>query len=138
MSEPSSTACLRIWGDTLIPDEVSLLLGAQPTHARTKGEVTLGKALGRQYVAKTGTWHFNASPRSPSDLDAQVSEIFAALSQDAQVWEQLSLHFELDLFCGLFMVESSHGIWLCSENLRLLGERRVSMECCVYAPCGED
>lgn len=138
MSESSTTACLRIWGDTLVPDEVSLLLGAQPTRAKTKGEITFGKSADRQYVAKTGAWHFEAPRRSPGDLDAQVSEIFAGLSQDAQVWEQLRSRFELDLFCGLFMVDRSHGIGLCMENMRLLGERCISMECCVYAPCSDD
>ncbi|MBW8810830.1 MAG: DUF4279 domain-containing protein [Lysobacter sp.] len=138
MSESSTTACLRIWGDTLVPDEVSSLLGAQPTHARTKDEVTVGKVNGQRYVAKTGTWHFEASSRSPGDLDAQVNEIFAGLSQDSQVWEQLRSRFELDLFCGLFMVESSYGIGLRMENMRLLGERGISMECCVYAPSSDD
>ena len=115
-----------------------MLLGAQPTHARTKGEVTLGKAADRRYVAKTGSWQFEVPSRSPGDLDAQVNEIFAGLSQDAQVWQQLRSRFEMDLFCGLFMVERSYGIGFCPEIMRLLGERRIAMECCVYAPCSDD
>ena len=34
----SSVVALRIWGDDLVPDEVSTLLGALPSVAETKGE----------------------------------------------------------------------------------------------------
>lgn len=38
-----SVAALRVFGDDVIPSEISLLLGAEPSKASIKGEPTSGK-----------------------------------------------------------------------------------------------
>ncbi|QWF15328.1 DUF4279 domain-containing protein [Lysobacter capsici] len=127
-------ATLRIHGDDLIPDEVSRLLGAAPTGARTRGEVLIGKATGHRRVARTGMWSLQALDRSPGDLDAQIHDIFARLNSDPAVWAQLQSRFEMNVFCGLFMGGSNEGETISAANLRLLGERGIELQLDIYAP----
>jgi hypothetical protein len=51
-----SLACLRIWGEALIPDEITRLLGAAPTESRMKGDVRYRSKEGRETIAKEGAW----------------------------------------------------------------------------------
>lgn len=129
-------ACLRIWGDELIPDEVSALLGAPPSKSHSKGDA-LSIGLGRVRIAKTGSWRLVAQDRDPGDLDAQIDELFAQLSDDPTAWTQLSSRFELDLFCGLFMANRNDGEGISSRNLRLLGERGIELILDIYDPSKE-
>jgi hypothetical protein len=46
-----SVVALRVIGDDLVPDEVSVLLGAKPTHSFIKGQ-----SFGRGLKRKAGMW----------------------------------------------------------------------------------
>jgi hypothetical protein len=52
-----SAAALRIIGDDLLPEEITLILGCQPTSANVKGRVIPGKKTGRERISRTGGWH---------------------------------------------------------------------------------
>lgn len=127
-------ATLRIHGDDLIPDEVSRWLGAQPDNAQTRGEILIGKVTGRSRVARTGRWSLRALDRSPGDLNAQIDDIFARLSDDPAVWAQLQSRFAMNLFCGLFIGGRNEGEAISAANLRLLGERGIELHLDIYTP----
>lgn len=111
-----SVATLRFFGDDLVPDEITLSLGAKPTASCRKGQELLGRRTGTVRIAKTGSWRLSADPRQPGDLDAQIMEILGRLTQDLSIWESLS-RFQPDLFCGQFMGSSNDGLPL-KLNLR--------------------
>jgi hypothetical protein len=71
-------ATLRIIGDTLIPEEITNLLGAAPTEAQRKGEELLGPT-GISRIAKFGMWRLRATETTPGDLDAQVRRFLGTL-----------------------------------------------------------
>jgi len=96
-----STLALRIFGDDLIPEEVSALLGCEPTHAYRKGQVRQTPS----YIAKTGSWLLEAADAEPGDLEAQIAEVLGRVTQDLHVWRQLVQKFEVDLYCGAFLRE---------------------------------
>ncbi|KRB07334.1 DUF4279 domain-containing protein [Lysobacter sp. Root690] len=127
-------ATLRIHGDDLIPDEVSRLLGAQAENAQTRGEILIGKVTGHRRVARTGVWSVQAQDRSPGDLDAQIDDIFARLSDDPAAWAQLQSRFAMNLFCGLFMGGRNEGEVISAAKLRLLGERGIELQLDIYTP----
>ncbi len=103
-----SRASLRFSGEDLVPDEVSALLGASPTKSRIKGqEIAVGNS-GDSIIAKWGFWRLQAERREPEDLEVQIFEILAQLTQDLSVWASLS-RFQPDMFCGLFMSSSNDG-----------------------------
>jgi len=129
-----SATTLRIGGDTLTPDEISRLLGARPSFARTKGEQWKGKVSGRVYTARTGQWRLGAEDRKPADIDGQIAEILNQLTPDLDVWASLSERFKIDLFCGWFMEDSSEGVEISAASLRALGLRGIVLGVCLYAP----
>lgn len=129
-----SAAGLRIIGDDLIPSEISSLLGCLPTFSQTKGEEILGKTPGKIRVANCGMWRLNAQRREPEDLDGQIDEIFARLTDDLNVWKEISRRYSVDLFCGLFMACGNDGLSVSAESLLILGLRDIELGLDIYGP----
>jgi Domain of unknown function (DUF4279) len=136
-NEMRSVASLRILGDDLVPDEVTQLLGCEPTQAWFKGQVLIGKNTGRERIVRTGAWCIEASECTPDDLNGQVFEILGRLNSDLDVWASLASRFRVDLFCGLFMSKSSEGFTLSPQALLALGSRRIEFDLCLYGPLTE-
>jgi|SRR5580658_10253377 Domain of unknown function (DUF4279) len=127
-----SVATLRIMGDSLVPDDVTRILGAAPSASQVKGQELTGKS-GVTRTAKFGAWRLHATETSPADLDAQVAEILSRLSSDLNVWSDLSAKFDVDLFCGWFMDRENEGLDVSPQTLRSLGERGIELSLDIYA-----
>jgi Domain of unknown function (DUF4279) len=132
-----SVAALRVFGDDVIPSEISRLLGAEPSKASIKGEPLQGKPSGRSRTARTGSWRLQVPDREPGDPNAQVAQLLGQLTTDLQVWRDIAERFQVDLFCGWFMGESNEGISLSPETLRALGERGIELQLDIYGPESE-
>ena len=129
-----SVATLRISGDDLSPDAITKILGCQPTHGQIKGEVIVGKKTGRERIVKIGMWSLSASDSEPENIDAQVSEILAKLTDDLVAWKKLSEKHDIDLFCGLFMEASNEGLSISPATLNSLGARGIELALDIYGP----
>ena len=125
-----SRASLPFFGEDLVPEEITALLGATPTESCRKGD-DISRRAGALRIAKTGSWRFHATERVPGDLDAQVSEILDQLTPDLGVWASLS-RYEPDLFCGIFMASSNDGLPLSAKALLALGERGIALDLDIY------
>jgi hypothetical protein len=128
-----TAASLRIFGDHLNPSELTRLLGCEPTDSKSKGQETVGKSTGQVRIAKTGSWHLDASRRAPGDLDGQIGEILSRLPQDLQVWKELNRRFKVDLFCGLFLESETGGSQISATVLAALGDRGIELNLDIYA-----
>ena len=128
-----SVATLRIRGDDLDPEKVSALLQAQPTHAQRKGDVIPMKS-GLTRTAMFGHWRLEASTKEPENVNQQIAELLSKLTQDLQVWHDLSQRFQMDLFCGWFMKESNEGVSISAASLSALGQRGIELGLDIYAP----
>lgn len=128
-----SKASLRIFGDDLVPNEVSGLLCCSPTEAWIKGQVEHSRT-GREIVRKSGAWFLRASEAEPENLDGQVAELLSQMTNDLDVWATVTRQFEVDLFCGWFMEESNEGVSVSPSTLRLLGERGIELSLDIYCP----
>lgn len=127
-----SIVTLRLFGDDLDPEAVSMLLGARPTQSCRKGdEVGRDRTNGTPRLACTGSWRLSASDRAPEDIEAQVAEILLQLTDDLDVWASLA-RYEPDLFCGVFMGGSNDMLSLSAAVLRALGERGIALLLDIY------
>ena len=126
-----SVATLRFFGDELIPQNISELLGVEPTASCSKGEEIFASKSGHVRIAKTGSWRLSAKSREPEDLESQIFEILGQLTQDLSVWASLS-HYEPDLFCGIFMKSSNDGLPLSAKALLALGQRGIALGLDIY------
>lgn len=129
-----SVVSLRIIGDSLVPDNISELLGSPPTHAPINGETLIGKKTGIKRVAKFGMWQMSVADSEPENLDGQIEEILGKLTDNLVVWSKISEQFEVDFFCGLFMGGSNEGLSLSPRTLAALGERGIELGLDIYAP----
>ena len=126
-----SVATLRLFGDDLVPDEITALLGASPTESYRKGQELVGSKTGIVRIAKTGSWRLSAARREPEDLEAQILEILGQLTQDLTIWESLT-RYQPNLFCGLFMGSSNDGLPLSAKALLSLGQRGIALGLDIY------
>ena len=130
-------ASLRFFGDDLNPDELTKLIGYTPTKSEQKGEEIAGKVTGQKRIARSGGWRLSAERREPGDFDAQISEILDQLTDDTDVWQDLTTRFRADIFCGLFMTEGNEGISLSPETLEKLAARGLTIGFDIYDSSGD-
>lgn len=130
--------CLRIIGDDLVPNEISLLLGSKPTREMIKGKPFSWKRDGEPRLAKSGMWRLEANDQVPGDLDAQVIELLNKLTDNLDTWAVLSEKYKLYMFCGLFMDSGMEGIGLFTKSLLALGQRGIEIDFDMYGPDDEN
>jgi hypothetical protein len=126
-----SAATLRLFGDDLVPGEISALLGVSPTESHAKDETITSRTTVDVRIARTGSWRLRASRREPEDLEGQIFEILDSLPSDPEVWAQLR-RFEPHFFCGLFMASGNDGMCLSAKALLALGQRGIGIGLDIY------
>ncbi|RBW63343.1 DUF4279 domain-containing protein [Ruegeria sp. A3M17] len=132
-----SAASLRFFGDDLDHDELTKLLGCPPTKSERKGEEIVGKVTGQKRIARGGGWRLSAERRGPGDFDDQISEILDRLTDDMNIWQNLTSRYRADIFCGLFMKEGNEGVSLSNETLQRLAERGLTIDFDIYDSSGK-
>ncbi len=130
-------ASLRFFGDDLDPDEVTTLLGCEPTSAERKGGKWI-TARGIEKVSPRGSWRLVADECKPGDLDHQIAQLLGKLTEDLGVWRDLTARFKADVFCGLFMEESNEGLPVSPNTLEALGVRNLVLDFDIYGSSKED
>ncbi len=137
MSElASSAAAFRVWGDTLVPSEITALLGCQPTFSHSKGD-TKTTGGGHIVTRKSGMWCLEAPDAKPGDIDAQILQVLAKLPDDLPMWRRLASTFSLDFYCGLVMGATNDGLSLSVRTLSALADRGIELQLDIYAPVAE-
>ena len=120
---------LTVSGDDLDPAEITRLLGASPTKA-----CRLGDALPHRnhtFTAKSGSWSISTE-RSTSDIEEQLTELFAKLNGDPEVWRSLTNRYDASLFCGVFLSWFGHGFSMSPKLHRLLADRNLLITFDIY------
>jgi len=128
-----SSASLRVFGDDLIPDEVSALLGSEPTASDVKGQ-PMHTAYPRAQVilSKHESWRLSCKRRRPGNLDSQIQDILKGLTTNLRVWHELAEKYKVDMFCGLWLETFNEGISLSTETLKSLSERHIFIDFDIY------
>jgi len=123
------TACLRVWGDEVIPAEIARILGAEPTMSYRKGDVHVGKVTGRAHTRATGVWIRKSQLARVVPLEQHFSTLLAQVTSDLSIWDQLHAHYKIDVFCGLFIDTHSMNqvLDLSPQMLRMLADRHVAL-----------
>jgi len=134
-----SSIGLRVFGDEVIPEQITSLLGHEPTGSGIKGHPRYPSiSPNKPRLARTGSWVLSCKDRSPGDLDGQVKEILDLLTNDFKIWKKLSEQYELDMFCGLWLTTYNEGISLSLETLKALSDRHIFIDFDIYHDDGEE
>ena len=136
-AEHTAIITLRIFGDSLVPDEVTALLGVEPTHAHAKGDRHLGKN-GREYAARRiGMWQLRAD-ESGEALESRVLSLLARLPSSETTWATIKKSFGADLSIGYFMERTNEELLLTPRILGALANRGIELLLDIYDPVGGD
>ncbi|AIF46373.1 DUF4279 domain-containing protein [Dyella japonica] len=127
-----SQATIRVFGDSLNPEEVTAILGCEPTTSQRMGEEIIGQKTGTVRVARTGLWRLRATQRDPEDLPGQIDELLGRLTDDMRAWSTVRETCQIDLFVGLFMSSGNNGLSISPEHLLALGERGIELGLDIY------
>ncbi|MDX1964225.1 MAG: DUF4279 domain-containing protein [Pirellulales bacterium] len=127
-----SKLSLRISGDSLVPAEVTALLGAEPTFSHSKGEEIRINQTGQVRVAQTGMWLKSVDDRTPENLDGQLRKLFDEMSDDLSVWQRIHETYSADLFCGLFMQGFNEGLTISASVMKMIADRRLEIGFDIY------
>ena len=122
---------LRLYGESLDPDEVTKMLGCQPTFAIRRGEV-FPRGRYRRF-ATTGMWHLHGDRPENEDLEVQVQFLLGRVTRDESVWEDLAQRFRIDMNCGVFLGAWNRGFELSVPLLTELSRRRLMIGFDVYS-----
>ena len=128
-----SKLSLRISGDSLVPAEITKLLAGSATFSHAKGDEIHGKNTGQSRVARSGMWLLSVNDRSPENLDGQLREIFDQLTDNLDVWQEISASYSADLFVGMFMQGSNEGLTITASVMKMIADRRLEIGFDVYA-----
>jgi hypothetical protein len=134
-SVDACSVTLRFFGEDLDPDEVTQLLGVDPSGAYRKGDIFRGKKYDR--VQKTGSWRFTIEKLAGVELEDQINELLDQLPSDLGIWRELTKRFEADLFCGLWMKRWNRCLDFAPQTLLKMGERGLILQFDIYADCME-
>lgn len=132
-----SVVTLRIFGDDLVPAEVTSRLGCEPSNACAKGDTRFVSRTGNPYVEKTGRWNLSATDRKPEDIPAQIREILDKLTRNPDVWAHLKSKYSMDFFCGVFMGSGNDALEFPPELLGELSARGICLSLDVYDHCDD-
>ena len=124
----TSKASLRIFGNAVVPEQITALLGATPDSSHRKGEA---RPSGHG-TWPSGSWHLRAEPQTPEKLDGQIVELFGRLTDDLNVCRALAAKHKVDLFCGLFMVQMNEGLSLSAATVAAIADRRIVLHLDIY------
>jgi hypothetical protein len=124
-----SSVSLRFFDDHLDPDELTQILGIEPSIAYQKGDIFRGKTYDKIY--EIGSWRLRGK-RSQVELEEQINQLLDKLPSDLDVWRSMTSRFQADLFCGLWMKRLNRGLNLEVATLQKIAERGLSIGLDVY------
>jgi hypothetical protein len=124
-------AAVRVWGADFDPNDVSTLLGMQPSRSHHKSDIISGTAA-KVRIAKMGEWRLQAPSRFDGNLDAQIVALLSQLPDDLAIWREVSERYSADIFCGLFMQTFNDGLSLEASTFKMLADRKLKLKLDIY------
>ncbi len=119
-----ASACLQVAGDELVPNEITQLLGCQPSRAYRKGQRMLD--MPRLTKAPTGLWQKNSEPDESVPLEDQILRLLNSTTQDLEIWNSLAKRFGITLGCDLHLECLNRSFELSPEIMKSLSKRGIN------------
>jgi len=119
---------LRIYGEDMVPAEVSKALGRRPTESWQKGDT-----LPSGHVRPKSGWLLTTPESKKGDLDVHVAWMFSRLTTDVRVWKKLGAKYEMYLSSYVEMERWNGGLVVSAASLTEIGRRGLSLQFDIYS-----
>lgn len=124
-----ASVTLAIYGETLRPGEVSLLLGVEPTSSFEAGY----KRAPRSSPSPHGAWFYAIRGKAPLGVEDLMSMLFARAPIERSTWNRLSEQYRVRFRVALHMESGNRGFGLSHATLRKLADTGAAVTFDVYA-----
>ena len=119
--------CVRVLGDELNPDEITAILGHEPTRLARKGDPVL-RANGEVIrLRRIGSWLLDHTPAAEVTVDEAITEVLGKLAQDPAIWQSLATRFRVELICDMTVRGVNQGFVLSPMVLQEISARGISL-----------
>lgn len=122
---------LRVFGDGLEPEEVSALLGRDPTRCHRKGD-PMGGEHGSA-VEPTGAWIADSGLSERAEIEDHIETLLSSVSNDSDEWEQLTSLFSASILCSVFLDQYNEGFELSPRLAQSLADRGLVIAFDIYS-----
>lgn len=129
-----TTATLRLFGKDLDHDEVTRLLGCEPTETHRRGDPVTKDGRGSR---KNNSWRLSSHLPETAGINEHVRAILARVTQDLDAWKSLA-RFAPNIFVGVFLTGFNQGDILTPATSALLGERGIELQLDIYSHSEDD
>jgi hypothetical protein len=129
-----SGATLVVLGEELDPDEVTALLGVQPTHAFRQGD----RPGPRSPPSRHGGWMLEVRGQAPDGPEVQLRKLLMQLPTSDAIWRELRERYRVNVSFGLHMEAWNRGFTLDPVDLGRIGRMGVPMGFDIYADLEDD
>ncbi len=123
---------LMVFGDGLEPDEVSALLGCQPTRFHRKGDNRPGHGDGHA-TEPTGAWILDSALSEKAEIEEHVESLLSLISNDSDEWANLTARFSASILCSLFLDQYNEGFELSPRLAQSMAERGLVIAFDLYS-----
>jgi hypothetical protein len=120
---------LCIYGDDLDPNELTRIMGAPPTSARRKGDLSRSG-----HPARVGNWIMRSATSRSTPIERQIEDILSRVTTDPAVWTRLRERFRIQIRCGLHLDAWNRGDGLSAAIMHELGKQGISLGLDIYGP----
>jgi hypothetical protein len=129
---PWFSISLSISAEDLDPDEITRLLGIQPTKAWRKGVPQFGRE-GR--VPTFGAWStsLRRDETTEWDVEAAISLVLDRIHVRGEVWNQVVSNAKARIFVGLTLDTYNRGFGFAPSLLRRIAELEIQLDFDIYA-----
>jgi hypothetical protein len=121
---------LRVFGDALEPDEVSALLGHQPTRFHRKGDK---KSRSGNAVEPTGAWILDSALSEKAEIEEHVESLLSLISNDSDEWANLTASLSASILCSVFLDQYNEGFELSPRLSQSMAERGLVIAFDIYS-----
>jgi hypothetical protein len=123
------SVCLCIYGEELVPDEITALLRCQPTHAHLKGDKKGPSSPGFD----KGAWILEVRGESPILPEILTRKLLMMVPSTPEIWKQLQEKLEIQIRYGIHMSGWNKGFRLPHELVDWMGLLKADVEFDIYA-----
>ena len=120
---------LRVFGDSLEPDEVSALLGREPTRSHRKGD----KIPSTSSSEPTGAWILDSGLTEKAEIEDHVEALLSPVSNDSDEWASLTSRFSASILCSAFLDQYNEGFELSPRLAQSLADRGLVIAFDIYS-----
>ena len=121
---------LRVFGDSLEPEEVSALLGRKPSRCHRKGDKS---STNSSSIEPTGAWIVDSLLSEMAEIEDHVEALLLPISNDSDEWASLTSRFSASILCSAFLDQYNEGFELSPRLAQSLADRGLVIAFDIYS-----